>query len=315
MLKEQSQSTLAFDNLSTDHFKLLCGPQNQFLKSIEQHYAIVIQARNQIFSLTGEPQLLNQAEQLLNQLAHVTAKGQCLNLRDLKSLIQQTSNQDDEHSYPTSIRLGRQAIKARTQNQARYLDKLLSYDVNFAVGPAGTGKTYLAVACALQALQNEEVERIILSRPIVEAGESLGFLPGDIHQKVDPYLKPLYDALNSMLTPSGTQNLIDKGTIEITPLAYMRGRTFNHAFIIVDEAQNTTAEQMKMLLTRLGLQSKLVVTGDMSQTDLPVKVKSGLADALAVLTEVEAIQVSELTQRDTQRHPLVKQIIRAYEQS
>jgi phosphate starvation-inducible PhoH-like protein len=204
-------------------------------------------------------------------------------------------------------------IKGRGPNQQAYLRKITSHDINFGVGPAGTGKTYLAVACAIDALQNEKVRKIILVRPAVEAGEKLGFLPGDMAQKVDPYLRPLYDALYEMLGFERVEKMIDKGIIEVAPLAFMRGRTLNDAFIILDEAQNTTTEQIKMFLTRVGFGSTAVVTGDITQTDLPLEKMSGLRHVLEVLKDIEGISFTFFGTRDVVRHPLVQRIVSAYE--
>ena len=210
---------------------------------------------------------------------------------------------------------GRRRIHAKNLSQRRYLDMMQEHDVVVAVGPAGTGKTYLAMAMAVAALNRHEVARVILARPAVEAGEKLGFLPGSMAEKVDPYLRPLYDALHDMIDPEKTQRLMERGVIEVAPLAFMRGRTLNNSFVILDEAQNTTREQMKMFLTRLGYDSKAVVTGDVTQIDLPSERESGLVDALKVLRDVEGIGVMRFSDADVVRHPLVMSIIRAYESS
>ncbi|MGB4497963.1 MAG: PhoH family protein, partial [Methylococcaceae bacterium] len=214
---------------------------------------------------------------------------------------------------PVVIKTKHGLIKGRGANQIGYLQKIVSHDVNFGIGPAGTGKTYLAVACAVHALQTEQVRKIILVRPAVEAGEKLGFLPGDMAQKVDPYLRPLYDALHEMLGLERVEKLLEKGVIEVAPLAYMRGRTLNNAFIILDEAQNTTVEQIKMFLTRLGFGSTAVITGDITQIDLPSEKMSGLHHVLKVLNEVEGISFTHFSARDVVRHPLVQRIVEAYE--
>ena len=204
-------------------------------------------------------------------------------------------------------------LRARTANQQKYCDTIAAHDLTFGVGPAGTGKTFLAVACALRALESRQVMKIILSRPIVEAGEKLGFLPGDLAEKVSPYLRPLYDALHDLMDMERANELIERGTVEVAPLAFMRGRTLNDAFVILDEAQNTTTEQMKMFLTRLGFGSKAVVTGDATQVDLPAGKASGLQEARAILGDVEGIKFCEFTDRDVVRHPLVQDVVRAYE--
>jgi phosphate starvation-inducible PhoH-like protein len=220
----------------------------------------------------------------------------------------------DDDSGTIALRTRRSDLRPRTPRQRDYLNNILKHDITFGVGPAGTGKTWLAVACAVDALERETVQRLILTRPAVEAGERLGFLPGDLAQKVDPYLRPLYDALYDLMGAERVQRLFEKQTIEIAPLAYMRGRTLNHAFVILDEAQNTTPEQMKMFLTRIGFGSKAVITGDPSQVDLPKGHKSGLAHAVKVLKDVKGIAITHFTSRDVVRHPLVARIVDAYEQ-
>ena len=220
----------------------------------------------------------------------------------------------DDESGTIALRTRRSDLRPRTPRQRDYLNNILKHDITFGAGPAGTGKTWLAVACAIDALERDTVQRLILTRPAVEAGERLGFLPGDLAQKVDPYLRPLYDALYDLMGAERVQRLFEKQTIEIAPLAYMRGRTLNHAFVILDEAQNTTPEQMKMFLTRIGFGSKAVITGDPSQVDLPKGHKSGLAQAIRVLKDVKGIAITHFTSRDVVRHPLVARIVDAYEQ-
>ena len=220
----------------------------------------------------------------------------------------------DDDSGTIALRTRRSDLRPRTPRQRDYLNNILKHDITFGVGPAGTGKTWLAVACAIDAMERDTVQRLILTRPAVEAGERLGFLPGDLAQKVDPYLRPLYDALYDLMGAERVQRLFEKQTIEIAPLAYMRGRTLNHAFVILDEAQNTTPEQMKMFLTRIGFGSKAVITGDPSQVDLPKGHKSGLAHAVKVLKDVKGIAITHFTSRDVVRHPLVARIVDAYEQ-
>lgn len=219
----------------------------------------------------------------------------------------------DDESGTIALRTRRSDLRPRTPRQRDYLNNILKHDITFGVGPAGTGKTWLAVACAIDAMERDTVQRIVLTRPAVEAGERLGFLPGDLAQKVDPYLRPLYDALYDLMGFERVQRLFEKQTIEIAPLAYMRGRTLNHAFVILDEAQNTTPEQMKMFLTRIGFGSKAVITGDPSQVDLPKGHKSGLAHAVKVLEDVKGIAITQFTSRDVVRHPLVARIVDAYE--
>ncbi len=235
----------------------------------------------------------------------------------LKSLDQDYTDKlkDDsqqEKLLSSAIILKKKTIKPRTRNQQHFMKSIQQYDINFGVGPAGTGKTFLAIACAVAALEKESVDRIVLTRPAVEAGENLGFLPGDIDQKIDPYLRPLYDALYQILGTEKIKQLIDKGIIEIAPLAFMRGRTLNNSFVIMDEAQNSTKEQMKMFLTRIGFGSKAVIVGDITQVDLPHKDQCGLRNAINILKNVEPIQFTFFTAQDVVRHPLVQQIIEAY---
>ena len=228
------------------------------------------------------------------------------------SSVERDRDSDDKGSWGVKTRKG--TIKGRGEHQTQYLKQIQTCDLSLGVGPAGTGKTYLAVACAVQALENDEVDRLLLVRPAVEAGERLGFLPGDLAQKIDPYLRPMYDALYEMMGVQKVNKLLERNVIEIAPLAYMRGRTLNDAFIILDEAQNTTIDQMKMFLTRIGFGSKAVVTGDITQVDLPKDKLSGLRHALAVLRSVDGIGMTEFDSRDVVRHPLVKKIVKAYEE-
>ena len=221
----------------------------------------------------------------------------------------------DDESGSIALRTRRSDLRPRTPRQRDYLNNILKHDITFGIGPAGTGKTWLAVACAIDAMERDTVQRIVLTRPAVEAGERLGFLPGDLSQKVDPYLRPLYDALHELMGTERVQRMFEKQTIEIAPLAYMRGRTLSHAFVILDEAQNTTPEQMKMFLTRIGFGSKAVITGDPSQVDLPKGHQSGLAHAVKVLEDVKGIAMTTFTSRDVVRHPLVARIVDAYEQA
>jgi phosphate starvation-inducible PhoH-like protein len=251
-------------------------------------------------------------EALYAEAAEVTFDNHAIHLR----LNQANVDQVVERAYEAqevTIKVKRGTVRGRGANQARYLHQITTHDINFGIGPAGTGKTFLAVASAVDALNESRVQRLILVRPAVEAGEKLGFLPGDLSQKVDPYLRPLYDALYEMLGVEKVLKLLEKNVIEIAPLAYMRGRTLNDAYVILDEAQNTTVEQMKMFLTRLGFGSTAVVTGDLTQTDLPKHVKSGLRDAIEVLREVDGVSFTFFEARDVVRHPLVARIVSAYD--
>jgi len=295
----------------------LCGQFDENLKQVERSLGVEVNSRGNTFCIIGEPLPSQVAGKLLKRLYEETAKSQLTPAR--VHLLLQTVEEDmaapqkpDEESV---IRAGLKAINPRGNNQRQYLKNILDFDINFGVGPAGTGKTYLAVACAVQALEREQVQRILLVRPAVEAGERLGFLPGDLAQKIDPYLRPLYDALYEMLGFDRVTKLIDRNVIEVAPLAYMRGRTLNESYIILDEAQNTTIEQMKMFLTRIGFGSTVVVTGDITQIDLPRDCRSGLRHVIEVLKEVSGISFIFFQAKDVVRHPLVQRIVTAYDNS
>lgn len=296
-----------------------CGHLDSNLRHIETRLKVEIANRGNAFRITGVEPSVKAACAVMQKLFASTEKEQLT--EDSIHLAMQDASIDallaeQTPAYeppPVAIKTKSGLIKGRGLNQQQYLQKILSHDINFGVGPAGTGKTYLAVACAIEALQNEKVKKIILVRPAVEAGEKLGFLPGDMAQKVDPYLRPLYDALYDMLGFERVEKMLEKGIIEVAPLAFMRGRTLNHAFIILDEAQNTTVEQIKMFLTRVGFGSTAVVTGDVTQIDLPSEKMSGLRHALIVLKEVEGISFTFFGVRDVVRHPLVQRIVLAYE--
>ncbi len=295
-----------------------CGQLDTHLRQIERRLQVDIANRGNLFKITGQEASVNAASAVLNTLFANTEKEQLT--AELIHLAMQEASIDlsimatELAPEPTlSIKTKCGMIKGRGINQQQYLSKIVSHDINFGVGPAGTGKTFLAVACAIDALQNEKVRKIILVRPAVEAGEKLGFLPGDMAQKVDPYLRPLYDALYDMLGNERVEKMIERGIIEVAPLAFMRGRTLNDAFIILDEAQNTTVEQIKMFLTRVGFGSIAVVTGDLTQVDLPSEKTSGLRHALEVLKDINGISFTFFTARDVVRHPLVQRIVTAYE--
>jgi phosphate starvation-inducible PhoH-like protein len=294
----------------------LCGKLNEHLKMIEKRLGVLIKQRGHTFSVSGEPQAVKQACDTLNNLYHETTKVRTLEAKEIHLYLQTVGNKKtlpDQDTSAMEIRLRKCVITARGANQLHYLNSILKHDINFGIGPAGTGKTYLAVACAVQALEAERVARIILVRPIVEAGEKLGFLPGDIAQKVHPYLRPLYDALYEMMGFDKVNQLIERDIIELLPLAYMRGRSLNDSFIILDEGQNTTIEQMKMFLTRIGFNSKALVTGDITQIDLNNRKDSGLIHARDVLNNVPGISFTQFQASDVVRHPLVQTIVEAYE--
>ena len=309
--------TLQFDLEPIDarRFAELCGQFNEHLKQIENRLGIRISSRGQHFQISGDEQPMQAAEQILRKLYQETDTGGLT--PDMVHLLLQESGMEQaepEQDDPgATIRTRKGMIRPRGRNQQQYVRTILSNDINFGIGPAGTGKTYLAVACAVQALERDEIERILLVRPAVEAGEKLGFLPGDLAQKIDPYLRPLYDALYEMLGFDRVTRLIEKNIIEVAPLAYMRGRTLNNAFIILDESQNTTMEQMKMFLTRIGFGSTAVITGDITQVDLPRNTRSGLRHAREVLEGVEGIGMTQFSSRDVVRHPLVQRIVEAYD--
>ena len=294
----------------------LAGPFDGHLRQIELRLGVEIANRGNVFRVSGGEDAVDSAERLLRTLyaeaGDTVFDSHAIHLRLNAANLDHV---DDAGYQPqeVAVRVRRGTIRGRGANQARYLHAIATHDINFGIGPAGTGKTFLAVAMAVDALNESRVQRLVLVRPAVEAGEKLGFLPGDLSQKVDPYLRPLYDALYEMLGVEKVARLLEKNVIEIAPLAYMRGRTLNDAFVILDEAQNTTIEQMKMFLTRLGFGSTAVVTGDMTQVDLPKHVKSGLKDATEVLRGVDGVSFTFFQARDVVRHPLVARIVSAYD--
>ncbi|MEO7917453.1 MAG: PhoH family protein [Dokdonella sp.] len=307
--------TLQPDNL--ERLANLAGPFDEHLRQIELRLCVEIANRGNVFRVSGEATPVHRASRLLHELYERTDT-EILNAPMLNLYLQEAGV--DEMAKPSgietpqiAIRVKRGTVRGRGPNQTRYLQAIASNDINFGIGPAGTGKTYLAVAMAVDALNENRAQRLILVRPAVEAGEKLGFLPGDLTQKVDPYLRPLYDALYEMLGIERVTKLIERNVIEIAPLAYMRGRTLNDSFVILDEAQNTTTEQMKMFLTRIGFGSIAVVTGDMTQSDLPRHIKSGLRDSIDVLRDVAGISFTFFEAKDVVRHPLVQRIVQAYE--
>jgi len=295
----------------------LAGPLDGHLRQIELRLGVEIANRGNFFRVIGDERAANAAVRVLQDLyastGNTSLSAHDINLHLQESGVDALVERDAASAQDVTIRVKRGVIRGRGPNQAIYLHAIATHDINFGVGPAGTGKTYLAVASAVDALEDNRVQRLILVRPAVEAGEKLGFLPGDLSQKVDPYLRPLYDALYEMLGFEKVAKLIERNVIEIAPLAYMRGRTLNDSFVILDEAQNTTVEQMKMFLTRIGFGSVAVITGDVTQTDLPRAVRSGLRDAIEVLRGVDGISFTFFTSKDVVRHPLVQKIVRAYE--
>jgi len=302
------------DPVDNQRLARLCGALDANLRQIESALDVSIARRGARFSVRGAPQQAARAVQVLEHFYRSASDE--LTLDDLQlgltELGQGSSRPAADKDLPQLL-TRRPDLHGRTPHQVQYIESILAHDITIGIGPAGTGKTYLAVACAVDALERDRVKRIVLVRPAVEAGERLGFLPGDLAQKVDPYLRPLYDALYDLMGFDKTGKLLERGTIELAPLAYMRGRTLNHAFIILDEAQNTTPEQMKMFLTRIGFGAKAVVTGDVTQIDLPRGQKSGLIEARRVLSGVRGIAFTEFSAVDVVRHPLVARIIDAYE--
>ncbi|MGD8345754.1 MAG: PhoH family protein [Lysobacterales bacterium] len=312
--------TLELEPADTLRLANLCGQFDEHLKQIEARLGVEIFCRGNLFTVSGETRRARAARRLLLELYRLSESEvlspDVINLHLQESgVLELEDDADPVADDEVFVKTRRGTIRGRGPNQKAYLRNISKHAINFGVGPAGTGKTYLAVACAVAALKNDRVQRIVLVRPAVEAGERLGFLPGDMAQKVDPYLRPLYDALYEMVGFERVATLIERNVIEVAPLAFMRGRTLNDAFVICDEAQNTTREQMKMFLTRIGFGSTAVVTGDLTQIDLPRKQDSGLNHALAVLSRVEGVSVTRFSPRDVVRHPMVQKIVEAYEQN
>ena len=307
---------LVLEPEDNERLRNVCGQLDEHLRQVESRLGIEINNRGNNFRLLGEPDAIKAGAEVLHGLYSATAD-ETLSPARVHLFLQEAGVDallDTDTEVPESvIKTRRGLVRPRGPNQAHYLHRILTHDINFGVGPAGTGKTYLAVACAVDALERDEIRRILLVRPAVEAGERLGFLPGDLAQKIDPYLRPLYDALYEMLGFERVHKLIERNVIEVAPLAYMRGRTLNEAFVILDEAQNTTTEQMKMFLTRLGFGSTAVITGDVTQIDLPRGQQSGLRQAVEVLREVNGIGFTFFNARDVVRHSLVQQVVQAYD--
>jgi len=311
--------------LQTVHFELfpqnihqlqnLCGHCDENLHLIERHLAVEIGHRGFVFKIFGPPVIVKIAQQFIEETYMLATD--LLDLHELDATLQSKRNHAqsliDLEGEPAQIKTSKLTIKPKGPNQSRYIKRIFNHDINFGIGPAGTGKTYLAVACAAAALEQEKVSRIILVRPAVEAGENLGFLPGDLMAKVDPYLRPMYDALYELLGVEKVTRHIERNVIEVAPLAFMRGRTLSDAFIILDESQNTSPEQMKMFLTRIGFNSTAIITGDITQTDLPKNKISGLRQGIEVLADVPGISFTMFDNRDVVRHPLVQKVVQAYE--
>jgi phosphate starvation-inducible PhoH-like protein len=311
-LSTDSTRDVSFEGAGNERLAAVCGPLDENLRQIEERLNVEIRRRGGRFTVVGEKS--EAGATVLNALYGRSAEGP-VTPEDVHLAIQEAGMESTGPTDVLSVHTHRGLIRGRGPNQVKYLQNMHEYDLTFGIGPAGTGKTYLAVACAVEALQRDAVRRIVLVRPAVEAGERLGFLPGDMAQKVDPYLRPMYDALYEMIGFERVARLIERNVIEVAPLAFMRGRTLNESFIILDEAQNTTVEQMKMFLTRIGFGSRAVVTGDITQTDLPAHRQSGLRQAMDVLGSVPGIAFSHFTARDVVRHALVARIVEAYERS
>ncbi len=295
----------------------LLGQRDEFLRLVENAFPVSIHVRGNEITVTGDGLEAERVGRLFEEMVMLVEEGHSLDREGVgRSIEMLKADQRPTDVLTTEVLRGRKTVRPKTGGQKRYVDAVREHTVTFAIGPAGTGKSYLAVALAVQALQGKEINRIILTRPAVEAGERLGFLPGDVLAKVDPYLRPLYDALYDMLDPDTVSRLMERGTIEVAPLAFMRGRTLNDSFIILDEAQNTTPEQMKMFLTRLGFGSKIVVTGDVTQIDLPEgRDRSGLLAVRDVLVGIAGLAFVELGSRDVVRHRIVQDIVDAYERN
>lgn len=326
-------TTFTLEPQDNARLQSLCGAFDEHLKLIEKEFNLTLARNNFTFTITSNEEnptsyhekLAQSAAKLIQDLYVETApiKGKVneLDLEDIHIALQESrmlsqaeSTRSESKVYSTTIKTKRGVIKPRGENQIQYLHNILTHDISFGIGPAGTGKTFLAVAAAVEALERQEVRRVLLTRPAVEAGEKLGFLPGDLGQKIEPYLRPLYDALFEMLGFERVQKLMERNVIEIAPLAYMRGRTLNDSFIILDESQNTTVEQMKMFLTRIGFNSKAVITGDITQIDLPRSTKSGLRHAIEVLENVPELSFNYFNSKDIVRHPVVAKVVQAYEE-
>jgi len=333
-LTDSMSRRIKFESLTPAQLKTVLGEYNNHMKHIQERLDIKIMQRQGDFCLSGDVTNVERGERIIYKMVDEAQNTKDISAEELHLIIQSSLSRDedieedeqdhDDMEYdedldeaseftPISLRTRKGRIVPRGGNQQRYVKNVLSSDVSFGIGPAGTGKTYLAVACAVDMLERNEIERILLVRPAVEAGEKLGFLPGDLTQKIDPYLRPLYDALYEMIGFEKVGKMIERQIIEVAPLAYMRGRTLNNSFVILDEAQNTTPEQMKMFLTRLGFGSRAVITGDITQVDLPRGHKSGLAQAMDILKDIEEIHITKFDSKDVVRHQLVQQIVEAYD--
>ncbi len=315
--KKRVDSELSFTINNIDTLRKVLGHRNEYINYVEKKLPVTIHHKGNVIKIIGEETYIDKTKSLFDRMIGLIEKKRELNLFEIEYLIKNLFADDERVTELLDdvvlITARKKPIAPKNISQKRYVDAIKNNDMVFAIGPAGTGKTYLAVALAVSELLNHRVQRIILTRPAVEAGEKLGFLPGGLAEKVDPYLRPLYDALYDMLDYDKVIRFLEKGIIEIAPIAFMRGRTLNDSFVIMDEAQNTTTEQMKMFLTRLGFNSKAVITGDITQIDIPKEQKSGLVEVQNILKDIEGIEFIYFTEKDVVRHPLVQDIIRAYE--
>lgn len=312
-----NNKTLLLEPEDAQRLATLCGPMHENIQQLEKRLHIKIHHRGNRFTLEGDDANITMGARILEKLYWETRQGEALSAEKVHLYLQQSSRELDQHAAPSkpssAISTYKLVVQPRGAHQQSYVEAIRANDINFGIGPAGTGKTWLAVACAVEALKLERIERILLVRPAVEAGEKLGFLPGDLSEKIDPYLRPLYDALYEMMGFDAVTKLIERNIIEVAPLAYMRGRTLNYSFIILDESQNTTEEQMKMFLTRIGFGSTAVITGDITQTDLPKHAGSGLVQASKILKDIDGISFTHFSSKDVMRHPLVQRVVEAYE--
>ena len=315
----QNQESLKIPIQSTTEAQVLFGQSDAFLNIVEARFNVKVLLKSEGLEITGNSlDDVNRVTKTFESLLHLIRSGQSINANDVKYAIRTSKGNttvqlEKATNEAISVFSKRGVVRPKTPAQNRYVTAIKAYDLVFGIGPAGTGKTYLAMAMAVSALKSGQVGRIILTRPAVEAGERLGFLPGDIEAKINPYLRPLYDALYDMMPPESLERYVERNVIEVAPIAFMRGRTLNNSFVVLDEAQNATIEQMKMFLTRLGFDSRAVVTGDITQTDLPIGTKSGLVDVQSVLSDVDGIAFIHFSKEDVVRHELVQQIVEAYE--
>lgn len=316
MVKHRQFKKIILEPLDNRRLAELCGQFDEYLRQIERHLGVEINNRGNVFHIIGSDMAVNKATEILEKLYQDTEIPNSITAQKIQQFLQQAIHTEEKSQVDFNdmvIRSKFTTLKPYSLNQYYYLKNILSHDINFGIGPSGTGKTFLAVACAVAALEQGKVQRIILVRPAVEAGEKLGYLPGGLEEKVSPYLRPLYDALFEMMGVEQVTRYTETHVIEIAPLAFMRGRTLNEAFVILDESQNTTREQMKMFLTRIGFGSKAVITGDITQTDLPKNTHSGLRHVIEVLKDVDEISFTFFQAQDVVRHPLVQKIVQAYD--